>query len=100
MVENIGTQAIANATVTLDFDDTMQSFVSASDTPTSITANQLTFDIANLQPLSFQTVDITMQTFQPPIVNGDDILNFTANVSPIANDYTPRDNTFIYDQRL
>jgi len=98
VVENIGTQTLANATVTLDFDDTMQSFVNASVTPTSTTANQLTFDMANLQPLTFQTVDITMQTFQPPTVNGDDILSFTANVSPSVNDFTPNDNTFIYDQ--
>jgi surface protein len=100
VVENIGTQTLANATVTLDFDDAMQSFVSASVTPTSTTANQLTFDMANLQPLTFQTVDITMQTFQPPTVNGDDILSFTANVSPSVNDFTPNDNTFMYDQTV
>ncbi|TXK78822.1 BspA family leucine-rich repeat surface protein [Mesonia sp. K4-1] len=100
VVENIGTQTLANATVTLDFDDTMQSFVNASVTPTSTTANQLTFDMANLQPLTFQTVDITMQTFQPPTVNGDDILSFTANVSPSMNDFTPNDNTFVYDQTV
>jgi len=98
VVENIGTQAVTNAIITLDFDDAMQSFVNAGVTPTSTTANQLTFDIANLQPLTFQTVDITMQTFQPPTVNGDDILSFTANVSPSMNDFTPNDNTFIYDQ--
>jgi surface protein len=100
VVENLGTQAVTNATVTLDFDNTMQSFVNSSAAPTSTTANQLTFDIANLQPLTFQTVDITMQTFQPPTVNGDDILSFTANVNPSANDFTPSDNTFIYDQTV
>jgi uncharacterized repeat protein (TIGR01451 family) len=100
VVENIGTQIIANATVTLDFDDATQSFVNASVTSTSTTANQLTFDMANLQPLTFQTVDITMQTFQPPTVNGDDILSFTANVNPSANDFTPSDNTFVYDQTV
>ncbi|PZD78057.1 BspA family leucine-rich repeat surface protein [Mesonia sp. K7] len=98
IVENIGTQAVANASITLDFDDTMQSFVSASVTPISTTANQLTFDITNLQPLTYQTVDITMQTFQPPTVNGDDVLSFTTKVTPDTNDYTPNDNTFLYDQ--
>ncbi|PZW43908.1 putative secreted protein (Por secretion system target) [Mesonia algae] len=100
VIENLGTQTVTNATVTLDFDDTMQSFVNASVTPTSTTTNQLTFDIANLQPLTFQTVDITMQTFQPPTVNGDDILSFTASVSPSTNDFTPTDNTFVYDQTV
>ncbi|MDT0295234.1 BspA family leucine-rich repeat surface protein [Mesonia ostreae] len=100
VVENIGTQTIANATVTLDFDDSMQSFVSANVTPASNTASQLTFNITNLQPLTFQTVDLAMQTFQPPTVNGDDILSFTVNVSPSANDFTPNDNTFVYDQTV
>ncbi len=98
VVENIGTQAVNNAIVTLDFDDAMQSFVNAGVTPTSTTANQLTFDINNLQPLTFQTIDLTMQTFQPPTVNGGDILSFTANVSPSVNDFTLSDNTFVYDQ--
>ncbi|MGO3810456.1 BspA family leucine-rich repeat surface protein [Mesonia sp.] len=98
IVENMGTQTVANAIVTLNFDHTMQSFVTASGTPTSTTANQLTFDIGNIQPLTFQTIDFAMQTFQPPTVSGDDVLSFTANVNLSANDFTPNDNTFIYDQ--
>ncbi|WP_121665913.1 BspA family leucine-rich repeat surface protein [Mesonia aquimarina] len=98
VVENLGTQNVANATVTVDFDDAMQSFVSASVTPTSTTTNQLSFDITNLQPLTNQKIDFTQQTFQPPTVNGNDILNFNATVTPNANDNTPTDNTFIFDQ--
>jgi len=100
IVENMGTQTIANAMVTLDFDNTMQSFVNASVTPISTTANQMTFGIGNIQPLTSQTIDITMQTFQPPTVNGDDVLSFTANVSPSTNDFTPNDNTFTYNQTV
>src|SRR5690606_12879469 len=39
-----------------------------------------------------------METFAPPTVNGGDILNFTATVTPDANDYTPNDNTFALEQ--
>jgi len=98
VVENLGTQNVTNATVTVDFDDAMQSFVSASVTPTSTTANQLSFDITNLQPLTNQKIDFTQQTFQPPTVNGGDILSFTATVTPNANDNTPTDNVFDFDQ--
>ncbi|MFD2434034.1 BspA family leucine-rich repeat surface protein [Mesonia maritima] len=98
VVENLGTQTIPNATVTVDFDDAMQSFVSASVTPTSTTANQLTFDVNNLHPLTNQKIDFTQQTFQPPTVNGDDILSFTATVTPNTNDNTPTDNVFNFDQ--
>lgn len=94
VVENIGTQSVANASVTLSFDDTKQSFTSASPNPSATTSNQLTFDIANFQPFEKRTVDIVMQTFTPPTVNGDDILDFTAVVKPNANDNTPNDNTF------
>src|SRR5690554_2905540 len=72
----------------------MQQFVSSNPSPGSSTANSLTFPIGTMQPFQTVEVDITMLTFQPPTVNGGDILNFTANVTPSANDYTPVDNTF------
>lgn len=98
IVQNIGTQTINNVSVSLDFDNTMQSFVSAVPNPSSTTANQLNFDIASLSPFSSTVINFTMQTFTPPTVNGDDILNFTATVSPNTDDYTPNDNTFELEQ--
>ncbi len=100
VVENMGTQSLATANISLIFDDTKQSFVSATPAETSSTNNQLNFEINNLPPFGQQVIDFTMQTFQPPTVNGDDILNFTATISPNANDYTPEDNTFIYEQTV
>ncbi|TQD40516.1 BspA family leucine-rich repeat surface protein [Haloflavibacter putidus] len=100
VVENIGTQSLATANISLIFDDTKQSFVSATPAETSSTNNQLNFEVNNLPPFGQQVIDFTMQTFQPPTVNGDDILNFTATISPNANDYTPEDNTFIYEQTV
>lgn len=94
IVQNIGTQTVNNVLVSLDFDNTMQSFVSAVPNPSSTTANQLNFEIASLSPFSSAIIDFTMETFTPPTVNGDDILNFTATVTPNTNDYTPNDNTF------
>src|SRR5690554_4513143 len=94
IVQNIGTQTVNNVLVSLDFDNTMQSFVNAVPSPSSTTTNQLNFDIASLSPFSSTIINFTMQTFTPPTVNGDDILNFTAVVTPNTNDYTPNDNTF------
>lgn len=94
IVQNIGTQTMNNVLVILTFDDTMQSFVSANPTESSATTNQLNFEIASLSPFSSSVIDFTMQTFTPPTVNGDDILNFTATVTPNTDDYTPNDNTF------
>ncbi len=98
VVENMGTQSLATANISLIFDDTKQSFLSATPAETSSTSNQLNFEVNNLPPFGQKIIDFTMQTFQPPTVNGNDILNFTANVSPDTNDYTPENNTFVYDQ--
>src|SRR5690606_28758584 len=73
-------------------------FVSADPNPDSSTNNSLTFSLGNLQPFGNNIIDITMQTFQPPLVEGGDILNFTAVVTPDANDYTPDDNTYHLEQ--
>ena len=100
IIQNVGTQTIANPAVSLDFDNTMQTFVSASPNPSSTTTNQLNFDFASIQPFEVKVVEIVMNTFQPPTVNENDILSFIASVTPNTNDYTPIDNTFNYNQTI
>ncbi len=100
VIENMSTQTVANLVVTLTFDETLQTFVTAIPTATSITANQLTFSIENLQPFASSIINFTMQTFTPPTVNGGEIAEFTAIVTPDANDNTPNDNTFILEQEI
>lgn len=98
VIENVGTQTVNNASATLIFDDSMQSFVSATPSPAATTANTLDFNMASLAPFASQEIAVTMQTFTPPTVNGDDVLNFTANVLPDTNDYTPIDNSYGLEQ--
>ncbi len=98
IVQNIGTQTVNDILVSVNFDNTMQSFISAVPSVSSTSNNQLYFEIASLQPFENATINFTMQTFPPPTVNGDDVLNFTATVTPNTNDYTPNDNTFELNQ--
>lgn len=98
IIENRGTETVPNFFASLVFDDTAQTFLHSSPTPVSNTSNELLFEFQNLAPFNQQIVDLTMETFAPPLVNGGDILTFTANVTPNENDYTPEDNTFVYDQ--
>ncbi|AXG73005.1 BspA family leucine-rich repeat surface protein [Flavobacterium arcticum] len=100
IVENMGTQTVANATVAMIFDDAMQTFVTATPTATAVTINQLTFTIENLLPLENRVIDITMQIFTPPTVNGGDIANITATIIPNANDNVPYDNTSALKQEI
>lgn len=98
LVENMGTQHVADATVNLTFDDAGQIFILANPAPVSTTVNTFTFQLSNLAPLSYQTIDFTMETFTPPTVNGDDVLVFNANILPDVNDNTPEDNNFLFEQ--
>ncbi|MBY8962051.1 BspA family leucine-rich repeat surface protein [Flavobacterium sp. D11R37] len=100
IIENMGTHTVANATVTLSFDEALQTFVSATPAATSATANQLTFAIDNILPFQSRAIAFTMLTFTPPTVNGGEIAEFTATVTPDANDNTPDDNTFTLEQEI
>nr|WP_253187456.1 T9SS type A sorting domain-containing protein [Mangrovimonas sp. DI 80] len=98
VVKNLGTQSMDNITASLLFDEAMQSFVEANPVTSATTTNSLEFTIATLAPFESWETGITMQTFTPPAVNGDDLLNFTATVLPNTDDYTPNDNIFSLEQ--
>ena len=98
VIQNIGTQTANNILISLNFDNTMQSFISAVPSESSTSSNQLFFEITSLQPFGSKAFNFTMLTFTPPTVNGDDVLNFTTTVTPNTNDYTPNDNTFELNQ--
>lgn len=98
VAENIGTQTITGASASFAYNEAIQSFTEASQTPASTTANQLTFDLGTILPLESKIIDITMETFTPPTVEGGEIINFVAAITPDTNDYTPADNTYNLDQ--
>lgn len=98
IVQNWGTLTVDNAVVNLVFDNEMQSFESAAPVPSTIFDDEVVFELGSVDPFEQRVFDITMQTFMPPIVEGGDILSFTALVTPVENDITPEDNTYFLDQ--
>ncbi|MEP0264573.1 hypothetical protein, partial [Dokdonia sp.] len=94
---NMGTTTVSG-TVDLSFDDTLVNLELANPVPTNIDANMLSWDFVDLQPLTSRTIDLVMLVEQPPVVQGDDILQYTASISPNNNDQTPNDNTFELNQ--
>lgn len=100
VVQNMGTQNVTTATVNLSFDDALQAFVSANPAPTATAANELTFTITNLEPFQSRIIDLKTKLFEPPVVNGNEISNFTATITPNNNDFTPNDNTFNLAQTI
>ncbi len=100
VVNNMGTQTVASATVTFNYDSAIQSYIDASETPVANTTGQLTFTISNLPPFGTYEIAITLNTFIPPTVNGGEIIAFTTSITPNTNDATPNDNTFTYNQEV
>jgi len=100
IIENKGYQSMANVQVTITFDGNTQSFVSASQTPDNTSSNSLTFAISNLPIFSSEVINITLLNEQPPILDTGDVLTFTADVMPDANDTNPDDNFVEYMQTV
>lgn len=98
VLNNIGTVIINNVSTTFNFDETKQSFISAIPNETSATPNSLNFSISSIQPFESIEIEITMQNFAPPILNADDVIDFSALALPNSNDYTPNDNQYDLEQ--
>ena len=100
VVENRGTQTVPSITMTFTYDEAIQVFVSASETPATNTAGQLTFTLNNFLPFHSREIDITLNTYTPPTVNGGEIIEFVTSVTPNTNDAAPIDNTFTMEQTV
>ncbi|WP_431109597.1 DUF7619 domain-containing protein [Winogradskyella poriferorum] len=90
--------SITNGSIAFEFNDMQQTFVSSSQVPDVNNVNSLSFNYSNLQPFETRTIDITLNTFSPPTVNNDDILNLTASIQPTDSDIAPENNVYTLEQ--
>ena len=92
-----------SGTLNLNFNDAVLDFVSAIPAVTTQTANNLSWDFANLTPFETREITFTLNTNSPletPAVNNGDLLNYVATITSAATDDTPNDNTFAYNQTV
>lgn len=99
---NKGNTTLSGSAV-LTFDNSRMSFVS-SNLPSTVSGNQVTFNFNNLKPYANSSSEIKF-TINPPThpsypVNNGDILNFTANITPLSGDLNPDDNSFNYKETV
>lgn len=94
--ENLGT-ITANGTISLQFDSSKLIFVSTSPAMTA-SGNTLTFTYSNLLPFQTKNILLNFTVKQPPVVNGQDVLAFTATINPSSGDSNPVNNTSVLNQ--
>ncbi|WP_196894362.1 BspA family leucine-rich repeat surface protein [Aureivirga marina] len=98
IVQNIGTEIIENVITNFNYDIEKISFVSSDPIENNASESSLTYEIGTMNPLESKIIEIQMEVFTPPTVNGDDILSFNANSTPVENDENPEDNGYKLDQ--
>jgi len=100
--KNVGTTTL-NGTVSFNYDNTKLDFLSASETISTQTNNQLNFDYTNLNPFERRIITLDFNVHTPTAsqpTNIGDVLDFTAVINPTTGDYTPADNTFTFHQTV
>ena len=100
--KNKGNQ-ILSGNVTLAFDDSRIDFISALPVAATQTANNLEWAYNGLLPFESRSIKIEFNVNAPtetPAVNNGDILNFTTSITPVANDESPFDNAFTFNQTV
>lgn len=101
--KNKGTTTLSG-NVLFAFNDDKINYISSDTTPNSIETGKLYFNFTDLKPFEEKTIKLILK-INPPTdanfpVNGGDILSYSAQVFPIADDETPRDNTFALRQEV
>lgn len=100
--KNKGNQ-IQSGSVNLTFEDAVLDLVSSTPMVSNQTTNNLTWDFSNLQPFETREISFVLNVNSPvenPPVNNGDFLEYTATIVSPSVDEIPRDNTFIFNQRV
>ena len=95
--KNKGT-TVLSGNVDLNFDDARMNFLSATPAVTTQNTGVITWAYSNLLPFESRTIDIQFNLVPPPVNNIDDTLTLTTNITPLAADQTPMDNSFALEQ--
>ncbi len=95
--ENIGTET-SNGEIVFQFDSTKQTFVNATQNVDSQDNDFVTFNYIDLFPFQSKTINISLNTEAPPVVNGDDVLQLTTIINSNDADTDITNNSFELSQ--
>ena len=89
----------SSGTIELIFNDEVLDFVSSNSDFTTQNSNSLSWQYTDLLPFTTGEIFVTLNLNSPqetPSLNANDILNYTASITPQSEDETPADNIFIF----
>jgi len=102
--KNKGNQVMSQVYgVNFFYNQNLMSFISATQTPSSIVSGGMSWDFANLMPLESRSINVVMQINAPTAtnpVNIGDVLQFTSSIMPMAGDELTTDNLFQFNQTV
>jgi uncharacterized repeat protein (TIGR01451 family) len=99
---NVGTTTLSGD-VRFNYEEDVVDFVSASVSPDSQNAGELSWTFTNLTPFESKTIEVTLNLNAPtetPALNGGDTLLYDAEITPLNADETPHDNNFSLKQTV
>lgn len=85
------------------YNQNLMSFVSATQSPSSIVSGGMSWDFADLKPFESRSINVVMQINPPTDVNPvniDDVLQFTTSIMPMVGDESTVDNLFQFNQTV
>ncbi|WP_020215158.1 DUF7619 domain-containing protein [Flavobacterium rivuli] len=94
--KNKGNQTLSGDVV-FTYNEDVLDYVTASAVPSATDTGSLTWSYTDLLPFESRVIFAVLNVNGPmetPAVNIDDVLNFTAAITPVTGDETPEDNTF------
>lgn len=100
--KNKGNQTLSG-NVNLIFDDARLDYVSSEGLQPTQLGGTLTWEYFNLMPFESRSIELVLNLNSPmetPAINNGDILNFTASITPVADDELPLDNQFNFTQNV
>ncbi|MEM6685104.1 MAG: T9SS type A sorting domain-containing protein [Bacteroidota bacterium] len=93
---------VASGTINLIFEDDFMDLLAANPFPDAQAVNSLSWNYTNLLPFEVREIAFSMNLNTPTDasfpLNGDDVLDFEAMITPVAGDETMDDNTFTLSQ--
>lgn len=97
--QNVG-PTILTGEISFEYDNEKVIYKSSNIPLLSQNSNSLQYSFTNLNPSSKKEIEVIFNVLPPPIVEINNILKYTATISPINEDYSKNDNVHVLEQTV